>query len=131
MSKSKASSKRLKTKKHGKNITKKTIPLIHALCKLSDDERHGVIRYLNKEGREAIYECVANCIYNPSIPVPKRAEVRGKLAAKSSVYKYLSKPGNSEVKKKRLIQQRQTGQGIGVILSAVLPLLASYFLNKK
>ena len=112
-------------------VTQKTIPFIHALCKLTDEERQGVIKYLNKDGRDAIYECVRNCIYNKSISKEKRFELKKSLQSKSKIYKYLAKPGNSSVRKRKVLLQRQTGEGLGLILSALLPILLSAILPKK
>jgi hypothetical protein len=129
-----AKSKRVKSVKTSCNksgVTKKNFPFIHALCKLNDEERKGVVKYLNKEGREAIYECVANCIYNPDIPKLKKIEIRKELGSRSKVYKYLAKPRNNAKRKKQLLNQPQTGKGLGVILGSVLPLLLSLFTGSK
>ena len=107
------------------HINKNTVPFINALNKLTDDERKAVLKYLNKDAREVIYECVANCIYNPGISKAKRAEVKEQLKSKSRIYKYLARPGNNLKKKKQLLSQH--GGGLGLILGAVLPLLTALF----
>jgi hypothetical protein len=106
-------------------INKKTFPLIDSLCKLNDSEQQSVIKYLNKEGREAIYECVANCIYGTSISKLKRTELKEKLGSKKKVYKYLARAANNPARKRKLLSQ--TGGGLPLILATVLPFLATLF----
>jgi hypothetical protein len=131
MSKSKQSSKKKSVKKCViKHVTKKNLPFIQALSKLTDDERHAVLKYINRDGREILYQCITNCIYNPIVPNKNKLEIKQALSAKSKVYKYLAKARNCVQKKKKLLQQRQTGQGLGLILHTVLPILAALFANK-
>jgi DNA primase catalytic subunit len=109
-----------------RNRLKKVIPLCQALCKLGDEEREALLSYLNSEGREALYECMHNCLYNKSIPKENRQELRAKLSGKAKVITYLAKAGNNLEKKRRMLQQHG-GSILPIILSAALPLLLSLF----
>ena len=107
-------------------LNKKTFRLISSLSKLGDSEQQVVVKYLNRDGREALYECVANCIYGTNtIPKLKQAELKETLGKKRKVYKYLAKPKNNPIRKKKLLSQ--TGGGLPLILATVLPFLATLF----
>jgi hypothetical protein len=90
---------------------------------LSDREREVVLGFLNGAGRDILYECMHNCVYNSNIPRKERKALRKKLAGKEKVVTYLARPGNSLAKKKKLL--KQTGGFLPAILGAVLPMLIS------
>jgi hypothetical protein len=108
---------------------KEIASLVHALCTIEDDDhRNTLISHLNRDGREILYQCMHNCIYNKAISKSKRLELAEQLRPKKRTLAFLTSPRQDPVaKKKRLI--RQTGNGIlsliPLILSTVLPLLSS------
>lgn len=104
---------------------KKALPLLHALCHMKDDERESALEFLNGRGREVLYQCIFNCVFNQKVlPVEKRREIRKKLAGKAKVYEFLAKPSTKESgRKKKLL--RQTGAGLPLILAAAIPILTS------
>jgi hypothetical protein len=105
---------------------KKTIPFCRALCKLDDEERSTLLTYLNSEGRDVLYQCMHNCLYNKAIPKEKRHALRATLSGKAKVITYLAKAGNNLEKKRRMLTQHG-GSILPAILSAALPLLLSLF----
>jgi hypothetical protein len=104
---------------------KKALPLLHALCRMTDVERESALEFLNRRGREVLYQCIFNCVYNQKVlPVEKRREIRKKLSGKAQVYELLAKPSTTEsLRKKKLL--RQTGTGLPLILAAAIPILTS------
>jgi hypothetical protein len=105
---------------------KKAIPLCRALCKLDEEERAALLSYLDGDGRDVLYQCMHNCLYNKAIPRDKRHELRDKLSGKAKVIAYLAKAGNNLEKKRRMLTQHG-GSILPTILSAALPLLLSLF----
>ena len=112
---------KLSKKKCCKRDFKTAIPLLNAVCRMSLEERESLLQYLNSKGREILYSCITNCVYNKKVPAEKRKEIRQKLGDKGKVYEYLSCAENKEEKKRKLL--KQTGEGLPLILSSVLPIL--------
>lgn len=126
---SKKKKREVKSKGSKKKEVKDTFSLLQAIYNIKDDDqRNAMVTHLNKDGREMIYRCMYNCIYNKSISKLKRQQLREHLLPRRRLISYLANSKHDPVvKKKRLI--RQTGNGIlsliPLILSAVLPLFAS------
>ena len=89
-------------------------------------EMCATLKSLNKNGRDLIYQCIYNSIYNPDISELKRKEIRRKLASEEQLIKYLSNRGRSEEKKKKLLEQRG-GFILPLLLSAAIPLVKKIF----
>jgi hypothetical protein len=102
---------------------RKALPLLHAVCHMSDEERISLFEHLNEDGRQIVYHCIFNGIYNKCISKKKRVEICQKLGDQKKIYEYLAKPTNHLDRKKKLL--KQTGAGLPLILSAVLPILSA------
>jgi len=113
-------------------LTKESIKLYQALNKLNTPNLTHVLKHIDSSGIESICECVYNSIYTDlSIPKNKKYRIKNILKNKQSIknLKIIThKLSNTEKKRRALIQE---GRGLGLILSAVLPLLANLIFNKK
>ena len=49
-------------------ILKSTLPLLEALAELPRPKLAVIIKYLDSEGRSAIYECIHQAVYNTTVP---------------------------------------------------------------
>lgn len=99
---------------------KKALPLLQASCRMNEEERTSLFEYLSEEGRCAFYHCILNGVFNKFIPKKKQSEIREKLGHQKQMYEYLARGKKLEKKKKLL---KQTGAGLPLILSSVLPIL--------
>jgi hypothetical protein len=64
---------------------KKVVALCQALHTLGEDEHEALLSYLNSKGREVLYECMHNCLYNKVIPKESQQELWAKLSDKEKV----------------------------------------------
>ena len=107
---------------------KKIFPLLNELSKLSEEKQLIIIPHLNETAFEALYECIHNALQNNKVSSKSRKILKKKLGAHKDKLRYIiNNSGNAAAKKKKVIQM---GSGLGLILSAILPLL-SQFLFKK
>ena len=107
---------------------KKLHPLLKIISKLSNEEKQVLLRYLNHEGCRGIYECVHNGLTNPTLSPEDKDEMRNNLAAKKNWYRKLLKETDPVRKQQALLQ---VGEGVGLILEKVVPLLDNYLSAKK
>ena len=89
---------------------------------MSAEERDSLLEYLNERGREVLYSCIHNCVYNDKVPVEKRKEIRHKLKDKGKILEFMADSTKTDKRKRPLL--KQTGEGLPLILSAILPLLS-------
>jgi hypothetical protein len=109
---------------------KKAFPLLKVLSKLPDQDRTTLIEYLNGDATNALCECVHNAINNRQIS--GRHQLCSKALRSKDDLRYISKNHTKSKQKHKLKKLIQVGGSpIGLILSAVLPLLASALFKKK
>lgn len=113
-----------KTAKHSRTMLVKALPLLHAACRMSEVERGSLLEFLNYRGRNILYQCISNCVYNVKVPKNKRREIKSKLKSKAKVYTYLANAKNSDERKKKILRS-QRGLGLDIVLNTALPLLES------
>ena len=99
------------------------LPFLQALSRMSDAERVSALEFINDDGLAVLQQCIYNCIYNQNIPKKRRAEIRRSLGKEGKKYEYLATDSKNLLKRRRLL--KQTGAGLPIILTTVLPLLAS------
>lgn len=105
--------------------------LISALKKLNTSELTHVIKHIDSEGIEHICECVFNTIYTDlKIPKHKKNKIKRKLNNEKSKHNLsvITKKRNNTFKKRAALLQE--GEGLGLILSAIAPLITSLFTRK-
>jgi hypothetical protein len=112
-----------------KLLKRSDINFLHGLCCLSDEHRSGLIDYLTDEGVDAISQCMLNCVFNKCIGGSKQAEICEKLGDKKHLFEYLARDTNSRAKKRKLL--KQTGSGLPLVLSTVIPLLTALLAARK
>ena len=123
--------------KHKCVISQKKIQRILLLFKLLSNlnktNRETVLKFINDEGIEYISECIFNVLYNSDCTSPLSKSRQNKLVRslkpQSHLYKKLSqKKYPISLKRKKIIQ---SGAGISLLLSAVIPFLTSLLLPKR
>ena len=104
-------------------------PFLEFLSRLNSADRTLLIPYLNGDGCESIYECVHNGLWSKALSIKKRKEIKKNLKQDEKHFRcILNGDVCSQTRQKRLTQVG--GNGLGLILTSVLPLLAEH-LRKK
>lgn len=111
-----------------KKTMRKLYPLLKVLNKLSAGDKNILLRYLTHDGCEGIYECVHNALTNPTLCPNDKQDLQKNLIAKKRAYRRLLKESDP-VKKKQVLLQ--VGDGIGLILEKVVPLLDNHLQPKR
>jgi hypothetical protein len=117
-------SKSVKSPKRELKELKEALPFLRELCTMDKEGMDSTLKFVNTRGRNVLYQCFYNCIYNKSIPRQRRREIRKALSSKARIYEYLARPSNKETSRKKNLL-KQTGAGLPLILATVLPLLGS------
>lgn len=109
-------------------LNKEKAVLIRCLKKLDNKEFTHLIKHIDPSGIEHICECVYNAIYTDlKLPASKRRKIKAKFNNETSRKNLnLITKKRINIKRKRAALQ-QEGEGIGLILSAIAPLIASLF----
>jgi hypothetical protein len=113
--------KKMKTKKSYKDKQK----LYECIVKVPDYLRQHIIKHLDDEGINTICECLYNVIFT-DLKLSKKKKLLLKKHIKNFPNIKQLTNANVSVSKRRYALTQQ-GSGIGLILSTVLPLLASLF----
>ncbi len=102
--------------------------LINALKKLNTAELTHVVKHIDSDGIESLCECVFNTIYTDlKITQNKRRKIKSRLNndnSKKNLSIITKKRNNISKKRAALLQE---GEGLGLILSAIAPLITSLF----
>jgi len=106
-----------------KDKLKNMLQLYKIFQKLSARERCVLLDLLKDEGCDYICEGVQNFLSNVKLKASTRDTLMKKLKKKKKQLRYLSNRENGIEARKKVL--KQSGAGIGLILSAVLPLLTS------
>ena len=103
---------------------RKLQPLLKLISNLSDDERRIVLKYLNTDGLDGVYQCIHNGVSNNTIPQQDRLELKEKLSAQKRQYRALTNIElDPEKKRKKLVE---VGDSVGHVIKLVLPVLESH-----
>lgn len=106
--------------------------LISALKKLNTSELTHVIKHIDSAGIENICECVFNTIYTDlKLSKSKKRKIKSKLNNEKSKRNIdiITKKRNNTLKKRAALLQE--GEGLGLILSAIAPLITSLFTGSR
>jgi hypothetical protein len=109
-----------------KREMRKLYPLLKIVSKLPDDEKKILLHYLSHDGCRGIYECIQNGLTNPTLTSEDKNALQSQLFRHKNKFRKLLKEQDPEKKKRVLLQ---VGEGVGLILDKVVPLLHD-FLNK-
>ncbi len=102
--------------------------LISALKKLSNNELSHIIKHIDSAGIEHISECVFNTIYTDlKLSKRKKQKIKAKFNNETSRKNIgiITNKRNNIIKKRAALLQE--GEGLGLILSAIAPLITSLF----
>jgi len=100
--------------------------MLDALSKLKTKQLIEIITLLDKDTIAALCECIYNAIFtNLNIPKKKQKKIKSKFSTPESRknIKIITKKSSSLNKKRKALQQE--GEGISLIISTLLPLLAN------
>lgn len=106
-----------------KRTMKKVFPLLKMMSKMQPSERMGVIHFLSHDGCNGIYECIQNGLTNPTLAQEDKRLLQSTLTPQKRRLRKLLEEKDPEKKKRALIQ---VGDGVGIILEKVVPLLEEY-----
>jgi hypothetical protein len=109
-----------------KTKLRKIFPLLTLIKNLTEEDRRVLLCYLNYDGCDGIYACVSNILENPTYSKAEKEEIKRVLSKQKKKYRCLISRQEKVCKKHKTLQQVD---GIGFILTKVLPLLDKY-LNK-
>lgn len=108
---------------------KKSLPLLRILKRLKPFEKSVIINYLNDEGIEILSNFVYNSLYHIRLSKSSKSKLKRRLKFSKKDLLCIADPNcNLEERKKRI--KKQSGSGIGILLSALLPTLATIIGNK-
>jgi len=111
-----------------KKRVKNYIGLINLLNKSNSKKKEIILKHLNDKSIDFICELVHNVIHNNfNLSSKKVRKIKTLLHPNKKSFRYLSKKSGRIDKKRKLMVQH--GQGIGVILSTVLPILLNVLSN--
>ncbi len=106
-----------------KRSMKKVFPLLRVLSKLSPKEREAVICHLMHSACDGIYACIENGLTNPTLKDADKRQLQTDLIPHKRTFRRLIKEKSPEKKKRHLLK---VGDGAGLILEKVVPLLQEY-----
>lgn len=119
-----------KKKKTGKKQTKsnitrqkveKYVDFLSTIKGLKEKDFKTIIPYLNNDAFNLLSECIHNALCNNCIPSASQKKLREALWEKKKMLRYIAKSSNNIDRKRKLIPQ--LGGNLGLIISAVLPIL--------
>ena len=111
-----------------KRELKKVYPLLDVLARLNTNDRKTVIKFLNDQGYEAIYECIYNGLDNNDVSTTDRKFLRKGLLKDQNIYRQLLLGSRVTKRKKKHIEQ--VGGSLGLLLATVLPILSNFLSTK-
>jgi hypothetical protein len=116
------------SKMMSKRAIRKVHPLLKIISRLGNDERQVLIHFLTHEACEGIYECIQNGLTNPTLKEEDKRELHNSLLPQKNKFRRLLKESHPEKKKRTLLQ---VGEGAGLILEKVVPLLEEFLERAK
>lgn len=114
---------------------KEQLPLIQVLRELTPQQAQIILPYIDCRSHDAICYCVDNALRNYSkFDRENVLKMKETLTPKLLNYRYLSDKkltSSDKVRQRRGAILEQSGEGLPLILSAVLPLLSSFLFPSK
>lgn len=106
-------------------------PLLQVLAELDPEKRKIVIKFLNEEGCGGLYNCIHNGLYNDQLSKKRRRAIKKCIVEHGEQEKFrcVLEPDISPTdKQNRLVEIG--GAGLGILLNALLPVLAQHIFSK-
>lgn len=94
---------------------------------MSSSETKAIIPFLTDDAQEALCSAVGACLQTTGISSRQRGRLKHQLRNKKSVLRALSKlsPQASRQEKTKLLTQAGGFPGLGILISAAIPLITS------
>lgn len=132
-SKHKKKKKRMRQSKKKVNMGQqklaKYIEFLSVIKGLKEKDFKTMMPYLNNEACNLLSECIHNSLCNMAISPSRRKKLREALWEKKKVLRYIAKSSNKVDRKRKLLPQ--LGGNLGLIISAVLPILMRLFSGQQ
>jgi hypothetical protein len=109
-----------------KQKLRKAYPFLKIIAKLNQEDRQVILQYIDENAVGIIAECVLNAITNKAIN--NRKELRLETSGAKNICRYISNSKKKGTLKRKKIEK--IGGSLGMILAAVLPLLAQFIGSK-
>lgn len=109
----------------------RVLPLFKVLAKINSEDRQVIIQFLNDEGCQGLYECIHNGVCNENLSKERRRIIRKQLIAsgdQENCRAVLQKDIDPEERHSKLV--KIGGAGLGLILNALIPVLAQHVSGK-
>lgn len=117
--------------KINKVLYKKHFPLIKVLNSLDKESRSIVLNHLDDASSDLISECIFNVIHKPDrLPKETRSGLKRVSPKEKQSLRYVADPRWRDYRDKRRAALSQSGKGLGLILSALVPILTSLLFPK-
>ena len=110
-----------------KRAIRKVHPLLKIISSLGAEERRVLLHYLTHDACEGIYECIENGLTNHTLGEEDKRSLRKSLSPQKNKFRMLLKEHDPHKKQRALVQ---VGDGVGLILNKVVPLLGEYLGEK-
>jgi hypothetical protein len=98
------------------------LPVLKVLQGLSHEDRLNLLPHLASNVHDGIQECILNATCNSTIPLELKKIIKKHTMKDAEAYKYILKPNTTPRKINKKLQE-VGGNGLGVILQAVVPVL--------
>ena len=126
--------KKLSKKERELDYLRGQLPLLSTLKELDSKQIQTILPYLSTDTHNGLCLCIHNSLSNyTKIPQDNIDQLKNVLGPKLNNYRYLSDKRNarsSKVVGDRAKVLVQSGEGLGIILSSVIPLLTSLLFPK-
>ena len=112
--------------------TEDNIFLLSLIKKLRVEDRQKLIKHLDSDAIDTLCECVYNLINEDlGLSRAKISKLKQKLEPSKRNLRFVANKSNSVTKRRKVLSQE--GEGLGLILSAAIPLISSLIsgLTKK
>lgn len=106
---------------------RKLLPLLNFFSKLNMEEKKVLMHFLDHEGCQGLYECITNGLTNTTLREDDQRFLHENLVQDKNKFRKLIKECDPEKKKRQLLQ---VGEGAGLIVEKVVPLLEEYLQSK-
>jgi hypothetical protein len=108
-------------------VLKEYLPLLKLVKSLNAKDTKALIPYLSDGALEALCGTVGACMHSDTLSKKRRTELRHKLRHKKAVLRALAQlPASAPREKKTALLQQAGGfPGLGLLVSAAVPLITS------
>jgi hypothetical protein len=105
--------------------------LLKSLSRLKGDERKEMLEHLSDSCIDTLCQSLYNVMY-ARLPMSKarKSRLRSLFTKHKTAYKFITRKANDAKKRRKRLQNQSSGS-LGVILNAIIPLLAELIFGQK